>query len=553
MADEGFAAVRISRYNLVNGCIAANPFVGRGIDLFDVIDCLKELVMTQALLDALRNPAFYPHPVASIQVIETHISWVILTGHYAYKIKKPVNFGFLDFTTLEARRHFCQQELLLNQRMAPALYLEVLPITGTETAPILGGDGLALEYVLKMQEFPQAQLLAQVQARGALTPAHIDALAEQIAHFHAHTPPIAADHPLNTASAIVAPMRQNFEQIRPLLTDKQDALQLDALEAWTEHSIQRLWPLLEQRCQRGMVRECHGDLHLGNAALLDEQVVLFDCIEFNEPFRMIDVASDAAFLAMDLEDRGLQAESYRFIDAWLALLGDYEALPLLALYKAYRALVRAKVNLFRLHQSVTADEQQDILHQYRKYVRLAERYSQTPPQFLAMTCGVSAVGKSLASLRLVEALGAVRLRSDVERKRLFSARSDLYAAEVTEATYRHLHQLAQQVLAAGYSVVLDATYLKHSHRLAAQQVAEHAAVPWVVVSCSASETLIAQWLAERQAKGRDPSDATWPVVQAQLAQQEPLTAEEQCHAYALNTEHPEYFDALVVFFKQKFA
>ena len=234
--------------------------------------------MSQALIAALQNPALYPHPVDGFQVIETHISWVLLTGPFAYKIKKPVNFGFLDFTSLEQRQHFCGEELRLNQRLTEGLYLEVLPVTGSESAPQLGGSGPAIEYVLKMRQFPQSQLLSAVQARGELTPAHIDALARQIASFHGRTPAVASEHPLCSPQAIVAPMRQNFEQIRPLLGDAADLRQLDALEAWTEANISRLEPLLATRAASGAIRECHGDLHLGNATLLDGEVVLFDCI-----------------------------------------------------------------------------------------------------------------------------------------------------------------------------------------------------------------------------------------------------------------------------------
>src|SRR5690606_15383151 len=272
------------------------------------------MTVSQALIAALQNPALYPHPVNGFEVIETHISWVILTGTYAYKMKKPVDFGFLNFTDLAARKHFCEEELRLNQRLAADLYLQVLPITGSIEAPELGGDGEPIEYLLQMREFPQAQLMAQVQARGELSDAHIDALAEQIAQFHLATPQVPADHPLSSPEAIVAPMRQNFEQIRPLLSEAADLEQLDALLDWTETTISRLQPLLEQRCQQGFIRECHGDLHLGNATIIDDEVVLFDCIEFNDPFRLIDIASDAAFLAMDLEDRGLKCQARRFIN-----------------------------------------------------------------------------------------------------------------------------------------------------------------------------------------------------------------------------------------------
>lgn len=510
--------------------------------------------MTQVLLDALRRPDFYPHPVSSIQIIETHISWVILTGPYAYKMKKPVNFGFLDFTTLEARRYFCEQELQLNQRMAPELYLAVLPVTGTEQNPVLDGVGAPIEYLVKMREFPQQQLLAQVQARGALTAAHIDALAQQISHFHNSLAPVAAEHELNRPQAIVAPMYQNFEQIRPLLQEAQDLQQLEALSQWTESSIQRLWPVLEQRCQQGMVRACHGDLHLGNAVLLDNRVVLFDCIEFNEPFRIIDIASDAAFLVMDLEDRGLTVQANRFINAWLEQTGDYAALPVLNLYKAYRALVRAKVSLFCLYQEQDEAQRLAVLNQYRAYAQLAESYSRIPYPFLAITCGISAVGKSSVALQLVEDLGAIRLRSDVERKRVFGALTaeQLYSAQTTEQTYQHLHQLATQILTAGFSVVLDATYLKLAQRQAAAEVAEGTGVPFVILDCHAPEALVAQWLAERQAQGVDPSDATLDVIKAQQANREPITAAELPYSLSIDTQHSNHFDELIVSLRRRF-
>ena len=473
--------------------------------------------MSQALIAALQNPALYPHPVDGFQVIETHISWVILTGPYAYKIKKPVDFGFLNFTELSAREHFCQEELRLNQRLTQDLYLEVLPIGGSVEAPQLGGSGPAIEYALKMRQFPQSQLLSDVQARGELSEAHIDALAKQIADFHLQTPAVPSDHELCSPAAIVAPMRQNFEQIRPLLSDKADLQQLDALEAWTEASFTRLEPLLAERAGNGSIRECHGDIHLGNATLIDGQVVLFDCIEFNEPFRLIDIASDAAFLAMDLEDRGLKAHARRFVNAWLEHSGDYAALELLNFYKAYRALVRAKVSLFRLGQEQDATQRQEILAQYRRYANLAESYSAIPSSFLAITHGVSAVGKSHVALRLVEALGAIRLRSDIERKRLLGEQSadqqaqlhaGIYSPQASASVYQHLHQLAGAALHAGFPVVVDATYLKRQQRDSAAQVAEACGVPFLILDCQAPDSVISQWLAQRQAAGQDPSDAT---------------------------------------------
>ncbi|ERI50269.1 hypothetical protein N878_09330 [Pseudomonas sp. EGD-AK9] len=516
--------------------------------------------MSQALIAALQNPALYPHPVEGFQLIETHISWVLLTGPYAYKVKKPVNFGFLDFTDLAARKHFCEEELRLNQRLTDDLYLEVLAIGGSAEAPVLGGETPAIEYALKMRQFPQEQLLSAVQARGELGDAHIDALAEQIAAFHLSAPRVPQDHPLGTAEAVMAPVQQNFEQIRPLLADKADLQQLDALEAWAQSSYARLQPLLTERKAQGFIRECHGDIHLGNVAQIDGRVVLFDCIEFNEPFRLIDVTADAAFLAMDLEDRGLKCLSWRFVSAWLERTGDYAALQLLNFYKAYRAMVRGKVALFRLGQEQDPVQRAVILRQYRAYAALAESYSAIPSPFLAITHGVSAVGKSHVALRLVEALGTIRLRSDVERKRLFGEQDathqgqladGIYSADASAATYARLHQLARQTLQAGFPVVIDATYLKAEQRRAASEVAEQTGAPFLILDCQAPEAVIAGWLAQRQSEGRDPSDATLEVIQAQQATREALDDDELAHSKRVDTHDSASLDSLVERIRQR--
>jgi hypothetical protein len=515
--------------------------------------------VSQALIAALQNPALYPHPVEAFQVIETHISWVVLTGPYAYKIKKPVNFGFLDFSELAAREHFCQEELRLNQRLTQGLYLEVLPIGGSAEAPQLGGDGPVIEYALKMRQFPQDQLLAEVQARGELSEAHIDALAEQIAQFHLDAPQVPQAHELGSPQAVMAPIRQNFEQIRPLLADKADLQQLDALQAWAESSFERLEPLLARRKAEGFIRECHGDIHLGNVTLFDGRVVLFDCIEFNEPFRLIDIASDAAFLAMDLEDRGLKPFSRRFVSAWLERTGDYAALELLNFYKAYRAMVRGKVSLFRLGQEADAVQRAVILRQYRRYATLAESYSAIPSRLLAITHGVSAVGKSHVAMRLVEALGAIRLRSDVERKRLFgeqnSADKDqlsagIYNQDASAATYQRLHQLADAALHAGFPVVIDATYLKQAQRQTACQVAEDTGVPFLILDCHAPDAVIASWLALRQDRAQDPSDATMEVIKAQQASREALSQDELILSTRVDTHESASLDSLIARIRQ---
>jgi aminoglycoside phosphotransferase family enzyme/predicted kinase len=509
--------------------------------------------VSQALIAALQNPALYPHPVDAFELIETHISWVILTGPYAYKIKKPMNFGFLDFTTLAARQHFCQEELRLNQRLTEGLYLEVVNIGGTESAPALGGDGPAIEYALKMRQFPQSQLLGTLQANGELTSAHVDSLAEQIAHFHLTAPHVPAERSEGTPESVIAPVIQNVEQIKPFLSERADLTQLDALDAWAHAEYDRLLPLLQQRKADGFIRECHGDIHLGNATLIDGKVVIFDCIEFNEPFRFTDVYADIGFLAMDLEDRGLKCLSRRLVTRYLELTGDYAGLPLLNFYKAYRAMVRAKVALFTMPANADGLQRATSLRQYRNYATLAESYSAIPSRFLAITSGVSAVGKSHVALRLVEALGAVRLRSDVERKRLFGEDKEaLYSEYASEATYARLHQLAATVLGAGLPVVLDATYLKQPQRADAQAIAQDQAVPFFILDCSAPQAVIESWLSQRQAQQQpDPSDATLEVIEAQQRDRHPLSGEELLAAKGVATHEASSVDAVVDAIRQR--
>lgn len=510
--------------------------------------------MTVQLIKNLQNPSLYDHPVEQFQVIETHISWVILTGPYAYKIKKPVDFGFLNFTKLADRKRFCEEELRLNQRLTKDIYLEVLPITGTEANPQLGGDGEVIDYVLKMRQFPQEQLLSQLQARGELTEAHIDQLAKQIAQFHNITPRVPVEHELGSPDIIMAPVRQNFEQVREMLPeDKAGFAQLDALEAWAESTYERLQPLLVERKANGFVRECHGDIHLNNAAVLDGHVVIFDCIEFNEPFRLIDVTSDIAFLVMDLEDRKLYPLANRLLNNYLEETGDYQSLELMSFYKAYRAMVRAKVALFSLGHVTERSVKEAILKQYYNYANLAESYTLIPKRCLLITSGVSAVGKSYISAKVVEQFGAIRLRSDVERKRLFGADTPtekLYSVDATIKTYNHLYQLAKNSLRAGYRVVLDAAYLKHDERLKAKQVAEEVGVPFLILDCEAPLEVIEKNLAKRMALANDPSDATLEVVKQQLTWREPLTTDEKTMSYLIETQNQESVDKLIEYIDQ---
>ncbi|HEX5276720.1 MAG TPA: AAA family ATPase [Fluviicoccus sp.] len=494
--------------------------------------------MTERLVEAMQDPGLYPHPVSGFRVIETHISRVLLTGPFAYKIKKPVRFPFLDFTTLEARKRFCEEELRLNRRLSGDLYLDVVPIFGSESSPRLDGGGPVIEYAVRMREFPQESLLDRMASAGMLTPALLEGLATVIADFHRQTPAAPPEHAQCHPEALYAPMQQNFRLIRPWLTDADDLQRLDRLEARTREEYARLQPLLARRIAAGCVRECHGDLHLGNVALIDGKPVPFDCIEFNDAFRLIDVASDAAFLVMDLQSRGLDGLAARFLNGWREHSGDDGALAVMRFYQAYRALVRAKVNVLRLGQQPEAAEQAHILAEYRRYAALAESYGTLPPRFLAITHGVSGSGKSHVAQQLVDGWQAPRFRSDVERKRMFGAEEGLYDPAATRRTYERLLALGREALAAGYPAVLDATFLDAAWRQAARRMAEAAGVPFLILDCDPPEAVLRERIERRQAEGRDPSDATVDVMLAQQAAREPLTVAERERAVRIEAEVP---------------
>lgn len=501
---------------------------------------------TTTLIEALQDPARYDHPVCGFQVVETHISWVLLTGDYAYKIKKPVNLGFLDFTSLEKRRQDCEEELRLNRRLAPELYLAVVPITGSAAAPRLGGEGPIIEYAVKMREFPQDARLDRVLARGDLRGEHMVRLAQDVARFHERATIAAVDTPFGGADQVWQPVRENFDQIRPHLDEVQDRERLDRLWAWSVQSHARLIKVFQARKQDGFVRECHGDMHLGNMALSNGEVVIFDCLEFNPGLRWIDVMSEVAFLTMDLYDRGRPGLAHRFLNDYLQHSGDYEGLRVLRFYQVYRALVRAKVACIRLAQpGVSAAERAESRKHYRQYLRLAERYTQPTPTPLIITHGLSGSGKTTVSDALLESSGALRVRSDVERKRLYAlpatARSgsainaDLYSPEATARTYTHLAALARKIITAGFPVIVDAAFLRYRQREIFHTLAHELHVPFVIFHCHSSLERLRRRVQQRATLGRDASEATLQVLEHQLLTQDPLRDNEATRIFSVNT------------------
>ncbi len=504
---------------------------------------------TARLVDALARGAAYPHPVDRVEILETHISYVLLAGEYAYKIKKPVNLGFLDFSTLEARHRCCEEELRLNRRTAPEIYLATVPIAGSESAPVLGGKGTAIEYAVKMRRFAQEGLLDRVAKRGELTPALVDATARMLAQFHATVAVAGPQSAFGEPDHVVAPARANFDHIERLIGDSPDIAQLERLRGWTEAEAKRLAPVFAARKRAGFVRECHGDLHLGNIALIAERPTPFDCIEFNADLRWIDVMNEVAFLVMDLADHRLPTLASRCLNAYLEETGDYAGLAVLRYYMVYRAMVRAKVACIRAHQAgLAGSAKASIEGEYRGYFQLAERLARRGRTPITLTHGLSASGKTTVAGILAERFGAIRIRSDVERKRLFglpaTARTGsapgggIYGEDATRRTYAHLADLARRVIEAGWPVVVDATFLRDTERAAFRSLARELGVAMVIVSCTAPDAELRARILARERAGTDASEADLAVLARQRLASEPASNEEVRDTIAFDTSQP---------------
>lgn len=452
------------------------------------------------------------------QIISTHSAWVILTGEFAYKIKKPVDFEFLDYSTLEKRRHYCEEEIRLNQRLAPELYEEIIPIKDE--------NGSIIEYAIKMREFPQEQLFSQLLAHNQLQPSYIDALAKSIASFHQTIEIAGPDMFYGTPEQLREAVLQNFDQIRPFLKESSDKKQLDYLEKLETHEYPRLYPFFQKRKKEGFIRACHGDLYLNNIVLLDNQPILFDCIEFNESFRWTDTMADLGFITMDLDEKGRADYASRLISRYMEISNDYEGLYVLPYYQAYRTIVRAKVALF---------QQPPAWENYKSGMNLAECYAEKRPQpQLIIMHGLSGSGKSTRAGQLVEKFSGIQIRSDVERKRIgglsvhershSAINANLYTKDLTEKTYQRLYELANLILHAGYSVIVDATFLQAKHRSRFQTLAEQFNYPFHIANCEMNPEILKTRLMERTA---DVSEANLAVLEMQRNTLEPLTERER--------------------------
>lgn len=490
----------------------------------------------KGLPDALLDPAAWPGPVDGPLLVETHISWVFLTGRLAYKVKKPVRFDFLDFSTRESRSHFCEEELRLNQRFAPGLYLGLSRIVQrSDGSLVVDQEGELVEHAVRMRQFDRAQELGALMEARAVEAAELRRFGARVARQQAEAP--VAGPPHCDDGALIHACRDNFSTLRQAGAEP---AAVEALARWTEAEHARLAPLLARRRAAGRWRECHGDLHCANVVRYEGELWPFDALEFDPALRWIDAACDVAFLWMDLEARGRADLAAAFLDGWLQESGDFEALEALRLFGVYRAGVRAKVAALRHAQSRDPATEGELA----RYLLEAGRLAAPRPPRLVATMGLAASGKSRLAEALLAPLAGVRVRSDVERKRLAglaasaSSGGSIYGPEMTARTYARLAEAAAHALGGGFNVVVDAACLLRRERDALRSLARARGAPFRLIEVTAPRDVLESRLETRAAAGTDASEATREVLAKQLGFAEPPGADEREDTVTVDGSRP---------------
>ncbi len=495
----------------------------------------------------LLKPGAYPHDTRNLRVVETHISWVLLTGEYAYKIKKAVDFGFLDYSTLQKRKFFCEEELRLNSRFAPDLYLDVVAINRKDGKLRIGGDGEVIEYAVRMRQFPQAAQLDRLLDAGELEPVDILNAARQISAYHEKAEVAAVGTSFGAPDHVAAPAMENFLQILPRLKDPQQIKDVETLREWSKTQTDLLHDILTERKNLGRIRECHGDLHLSNLIRRDHRVVAFDCIEFDPDLRWTDVMCEIAFLIMDLEVRQRDDLAFQCASAYLEAGGDYDGVRLLPYYLVYRSLVRAKVAAIRMvDNALDASVREQQANRFRRHVAIAHRDSTRHRPLLLLCHGLSGSGKTWLSDKLIGNLGAIRVRSDIERKRLYGLQTltrsgseiaaGIYDPEATVATYNRLEACARASLEAGLPVVVDAAFLKRAQRERFMALAEELGAARVILHCRADDHVLEARLRQRAQQRKDASEADLEVLRYQHKQYDPPQESELPDTITVDTD-----------------
>jgi len=483
------------------------------------------------LIQRMLQPDFYPHPVQDpVQIFQTHVSYVMTTGQFAYKVKKAVNFGFLDYSTLEKRHHFCEEEMRLNERGAGAeIYLGVVPISEENGEFVLGSDRHPIEYAVKMRQFPQETLLSSMAERGELTEDLLRQLAVEVAEFHRKSVTSNYIRSFGKVEQVREAFDENYEQTTGYIGGPQTQKQFDETQAFTDRFFAEQKDLFERRMEQGYIRECHGDIHLRNISYWHDQLLLFDCIEFNEPFRFVDVMYDIAYIVMDLDVRDRPDLRAAFLNAYVEETGDWEGLLVLPIYVSRQTYVRAKVASFLLDDPLASEADKQQAHETAAmYYKLAWKYTRMPQGRLMLMSGLSGSGKSTVAREIARQSGAIHIRSDAVRKHLggigIRDRGDasLYTPEMTQKTYDQLLNLGISLAQSGYTVVLDAKYDRQELRQKAIAQATAHNLPLKILHCTAPMEVLRDRVHKRSG---DIADATVDVLAKQSY--EPFTEAEQ--------------------------
>ena len=503
-------------------------------------DYMDKVNVEQQLLD----PNAYPDKVDKVEHVETHISHIFLAGAYAYKIKKSLNLGFLDFSTLQKRKFFCEEEVRLNSRLSSDIYIDVVPIIYSNGRTLIYNNQIdkqqdIVEYAVRMHRFDrkmELDTLLEQKDNNLWRDEWIDELASCVVEFHRNSAVASVESGYGDADIILSSALENFIQIKQQLKDRDIIEYSEQLQQWTQSEWQNLLDDIDSRLRGGFIRECHGDMHLANMVYWKGKVQIFDGIEFNVNLRWIDVMSEIAFLIMDLESRGKSGLAWRFLNGYLYLSGDYKGLKLLNFYRTYLATVRAKVSAIRYSQLSDVKHKSIALAEVDNYLELASCYTKPIQVSVIMLHGLSGSGKSSLAVRLSELLMAVRISSDVERKRLFGLfhgiskpplQGQMYTEEANKATYERLLDLTRTIIKDGYSVVIDATFLKAKDRSKFYQAFDKKNLPLIVIDLQVDENELRRRVHKRTEEKGNVSDADTNVLEKQLHSPEPITKSEQ--------------------------
>ncbi len=480
------------------------------------------------LLTFMNNPGSYPHKPASVELVQTHISYVFIAGDVVYKIKKPVNFGFLDFTDLAKRKFYCGEELRLNKRLAPGIYLDVVPLAqNPEGNIIFSSEGKVIDYAVRMKKLPLDNMLKTLLSRGLANEKIIADVARKIAAFHQVAETGGRINEMGSLTTIRHNSEENFTQTEKYINTTIPAYQYVFIKDYVSKFLTEKKTLLERRVTDSKIRDCHGDLHLEHICVDNDEIIIFDCIEFNERFRFADVAAEVAFLTMDLDFNGYPKQAEFFVKSYLQYAKDTDLPHLLNFYRCYYAYVRGKVISFRLDQKdIPADERAEITKTAGRYFDLAYQYAaclENPA--LILTAGLMGSGKSYQARHLAASLRAEIIRTDVLRKELLNINptdrhhvgfgEEIYSADVSRRTYGKAYELAAAMIKAGKPVIIDASFKSRTERQEAVELSRNLGVPFYMIECICRDEIIKMRLDKRAREKDNASDGRWEIYAAQ--------------------------------------